>query len=61
MYTYIHVSIWLSGKEAACNAGDTGDIGLIPGLGRCPGGGNDLLRYSCMENPIDKSLVGYSP
>ena len=28
-------------KESACNAGDTGDTGLIPGLGRSPGGGND--------------------
>ena len=25
------------GKEFACNAGD---LGLIPGLGRCPGGGH---------------------
>ena len=22
---------WLSGKESACNAGDVGDVGLIPG------------------------------
>ena len=28
------------GKESACNAGDTGDAGLIPGLGRSSGGGN---------------------
>ena len=28
---------WLSGKESACNAGDTG---LIPGSGRYPGEGN---------------------
>ena len=26
------------GKESACNVGDPG---LIPGLGRLPGGGND--------------------
>ena len=26
-------------KESACNAGDTGDMGSIPGLGRSPGGG----------------------
>ena len=45
-------------KNPLANAGDTG---LIPGLGRCPGGGNYLLQYSCMENPIDKRLVGYSP
>ena len=30
---------WLSSKESACNAGDTGDAGSIPGLGRFPGGG----------------------
>ena len=29
-----------AGKESACNAGDTGDIGLIPGSGRSPGGGD---------------------
>ena len=28
------------GKESACNAGVTGDAGLIPGLGRSPGEGN---------------------
>ena len=27
------------GKESAYNAGDTVDMGLIPGLGRSPGGG----------------------
>ena len=38
------------GKESDCNAGD---LGLIPGLGRSPGGGNDnLLQYSCLENPM---------
>ena len=48
------------GKESACNAGD---LGLIPGLGRSPGGGHgNPLQYSCLENPHGwKSLVGYSP
>ena len=38
------------------------DVGLIPGLGRCPGGENgNLLQYSCLENPHgQRSLVGYS-
>ena len=46
---------WLSGKESACNAGTTGDAGLIPGLGRSPGEGNDnLLQYSCLGNPMDR-------
>ena len=39
-------------KESACNAIDKG---LIPGLGRCPGGGNsNSLQYSCLENPMDR-------
>ena len=24
---------WFSGRESACNAGDSGDVDLIPGLG----------------------------
>ena len=36
------------GKKSACNAGD---LGLIPGLGRSPGGGHgNPLQYSCLEN-----------
>ena len=31
---------WPSSKESACHAGDTVDVGSIPGLGRSPGGGN---------------------
>ena len=34
---------WLSGKESACNAGDTGDVGSIPGSGRSPGCGHGTL------------------
>ena len=31
------------------------DMGLIPGLGRSPGGGNDSpLQYPCLGNPMDK-------
>ena len=44
-----------SGKESACNAGDTGNVGLIPGLGRSPGGGNgNPLQYSSLKNPMDR-------
>ena len=33
-----------AGKESGCNAGD---LGSIPGLGRCPGEGNGYpLQYS---------------
>ena len=39
------------GKKSAQNAGD---LGLIPGLGRSPGGGNsNPLQYSCLENLMD--------
>ena len=44
---------WLSVKESACDAEDTGDAeSSIPGWGRSPGGGHgNLLQYSCLENP----------
>ena len=43
------------GKESACNAGDTGDAGSIPGSGRSPGGRNvNPLQYSCLKNPMDR-------
>ena len=46
---------WLSGKETACNAGATGDVGTIPGLGRFPRGGHgNPLQYSCLKNPMDR-------
>ena len=42
----------VNGKESACQAGG---MGLIPGLGRSPGKGNDNpLQYSCLENPMDR-------
>ena len=47
-------------KESSCNAGD---LGLIPGLGRSPGGGHgNPLQYSWLENPLgQRSMAGYSP
>ena len=42
-------------KNPPANAGDTRDIGLIPGSGRSPGGGyGNPLYYSCLENPMDR-------
>ena len=32
---------------------NAGDVDLIPGLGRSPGGGNPL-QYSCRGNPMDR-------
>ena len=42
-------------KNPPANAGDIRDVGLIPGLGRSPGGGDDNpLQHSCLENPMDR-------
>ena len=45
----------LRGKESACSAGNTGDVGSIPGSGKSPGKGNGYpLQYSCLRNPMDR-------
>ena len=43
------------GKNTPDNAEETGDKGLIPGLGRSPGETNgDPVQYSWMENSMDR-------
>ena len=46
---------WISlvdGKESVCNAGE---LDLILGLERSPGGGHgNPFQYSCLENSIDR-------
>ena len=42
-------------KNLPANAGDTGDVGSIPGWGRAPGGENDNpLQRSCLEKSVDR-------
>ena len=51
------VSWWLIGKESTCNARATRDVGLIPRLGKSPGGGHgNPLQYSCLGNPTDRRV-----
>ena len=53
-FSQIHVTsqVALAVKNPSANAGD---MGLIPALGRSPGGGHgNPLQYSCLENPIDR-------
>ena len=46
-------------KNLPANAGDEGEAGSIPGLGRSPGGGNgNSLQYSCLENPMEEEPGG---
>ena len=42
-------------KNSPSNAGNVRDMGLIPGLGRSPGGGHgNPLQYFCLENSMDR-------
>ena len=42
-------------KHPPASAGDTRNLGSVPGLGRSPGGGNgNPLQYSCLENSMDR-------
>ena len=42
-------------KNPIAIAGDVRYAGLVPGLGRSPGGGcGSPLQYSCLENPMDR-------
>ena len=51
-YSHLGFPCDSNGKESAWN---TGDLVLIPGLGRSPGKGNIcLLQYSCLENSMDR-------
>ena len=44
-------------KNPPANAGDTGDVGSIPGPGKCLGNGNPP-QYSGLENSMDRGPRG---
>ena len=50
-------------KNPSTNAGDTGDVSSIPGLGRYPGegNGNPLQYFLPGKSHGQRSLAGYSP
>ena len=40
-------------KNPYANAGNTGNVNSIPGLGKFPGKGHgNPLQYSCLKNPM---------
>ena len=44
-------------KNLPANAGDTRNVGSIPGSGRSPGGENGYpLQYSCLGNLMDRGV-----
>ena len=64
VYIYTHIyavyasQVVLVLKNPPANAEDLRDTGLIPGLGRSPGGGHgNPLQYSCPENPVDRGFL----
>ena len=61
----VHYHVFTDGgsvvKNLPIKAGDAGDVGLIPGLGRSPGAGhgNSLKVFLPEKSPGQRSLVGY--
>ena len=44
-------------RNPPAKAGDIRHLSLIPGWGRCPGGGHvNPLQSSCLENPMGRGL-----
>ena len=71
LYIYdLHSSIYYFGasqvalivKNPPTNAGDIGDMGLIPGSGRYPGEQHGTpLQYSFLDKPMDRGAWWASP
>ena len=52
---YYYYNYHYRGKNSPANAGAIRDVGLIPGLGRSPGGGHgNPPQYSHLENSTDR-------
>ena len=55
VYKYRRCFSALVVKNLPASAEDTRDAGSITRSGRCPEGGHgNPLKYSCLENPMDK-------
>ena len=51
LYSLLEIPQWLSGKESTCNAGDTEEMGLIPGSEDPLEEGMETHSYP--ENPMN--------
>ena len=62
-YNWVTELNWTDGSDSKEYSCSVGDLDLIHGLGRSPGGGHgNRVQYYCLENPHgQRSLVGYSP
>ena len=62
MYRYIYFPGGSEVKNLPADVGDSRDAGLIPGLGRSPGGGNgNPLLYSCLEKKKTTKTMNRGP
>ena len=69
IFSYVYLPCCLVGfpgstvvKNPPANVGDARDLGLIPGLGRSLGEGNDnSLQFLAWKSHEQRSLAGYSP
>ena len=53
---------WQFGSDTKESDSNAGNLGLISGSERSFGEGNGYpLQFSCLENFMDRGLVGYSP
>ena len=60
--TKVSVCSWASLMAQTVSACSVGDPSLIPGSGISPGEGNgNPLLCSCLENSMDRGMVGYGP
>ena len=54
-HTHYASQVALGIKNLPANTGDGSKAGSVPGSGRSPGGGHgDPLKYSCLENSMDR-------
>ena len=52
---HVLTHIFPGGSEGKASAYNAGDVGLIPGLGGSPGGGNgNPPQCACLKNPTDR-------
>ena len=52
IYTYIYIT---GGSDVKEYVRHVGNLASVPGLGRFSGGGHgNPLKYSCLENPMDR-------
>ena len=54
LFFFFYTSGFASGTVVKNPPASSGDMGLLPGSGRSPGGRNgNSLQYSCLGNPMD--------